>query len=463
VSLLPQSALHDAITSTRSVRLVGRVTRVAGLLVDGTLPGAHLGMVCRLRVPGAAHNGIPAEVVALRERSVSLMPLGGVAGIQTGTEILTTGEQPSVRVGNGLLGRVLDGWGNPLDGKGKLTARAAPSRYPLDPAPLNPLLRAEVAEPLSLGVRAIDGMLTCGQGQRMAILAGAGVGKSTLLAMMVKRSAADVIVVGLVGERGREVKRFVDHDLGPEGMQRAVLVAATSDHAPALRVRAARVATSIAEYFRDQGKRVLLLIDSLSRVAMAQRELGLAVGEPPATKGYPPSAFAIIPRLLERAGPGLIPKTGVAGSITALYTTLLEGDDLGDPIGDAVKATTDGHIVLSRKLADRGHFPAIDILGSTSRVMGELVSDEHKADAVAMRRLMADHRAVHDLAVMGAYSHGSNADYDRALAAWPDVEGWLTQGSSEAITLSRSAQGLQALVAQHPGAKKPSRQTRSAS
>ena len=305
MSLLPMPDLKHAIRRSPALRVSGRVLRVAGLLVEGSIPGAHLGMVCQLQLPGGdARDAVPAEVVALQSRSVSLMPLGGVQGIRSGTLIHTTGEQPLVAVGPGLLGRVLDGWGTPLDAHGAVDPRDQ-TYYPLDPKPLNPLERSMITRPLAVGVRSIDALLACGQGQRLAIMAGAGVGKSTLMGMMCRNTEADVTVIALVGERSREVKRFVSHDVGPEVMKRAVVVAATSDHAPALRVRAARVATAIAEYVRDQGKRVLLLMDSLSRVAMAQRELGLAVGEPPATKGYPPSSFAIIPRLLERAGPGI--------------------------------------------------------------------------------------------------------------------------------------------------------------
>ena len=443
--LLPSLDIQNAVDRAQPFRLSGKVTGVSGLLVEGAVPGAQLGMVCRLQLSSHRKDlSVPAEVVAINRGRVSLMPLGGVAGIQHGTPILTTAERPVLPVGNGLLGRVVDGWGNPLDGQPLYDTL---DRYPLEPAPLNPLLRSSVEHPLSVGVRSIDGMLTCGTGQRMAILAGAGVGKSTLLGMMCRNTSADVTVIGLIGERGREVKHFIEKDLGPEGMKRAVVVAATSDHAPALRVRAARVATTIAEYFRDQGKKVLLLVDSLSRVAMAQRELGLAVGEPPATKGYPPSAFTIIPRLLERAGPGI-----GDGSITAFYTTLLEGDDLGDPIGDAVKATTDGHIVLSRALADRGHFPAVDVLASTSRVMGEVVSTEHRAAANVIRGLLADHKQVEELATIGAYQRGTRADYDRALDAWPKISQFLQQPIERAASLEESIQNLSVLAGEFGGA-----------
>ncbi len=433
--LLPMPSLRDVVARAPRYRVSGRVTRVAGLLVEGSLPGARLGMVCRLKLPGMAlDEAVPAEVVALgHDRTVSLMPLGGVTGIRTGTEICTTNEEPAVVVGNALLGRVLDGWGEPIDGKGPVTRAPLPERYLLDPPPLNPLQRGAVDKPLSVGVRVIDGMLTCGQGQRMAILAGAGVGKSTLLGMMCRNTDADVTVMALIGERSREVKRFVDHDLGPGGLKRSVVVAAVSDQAPALRVRAARVA-------------VLLLVDSLSRVAMAQRELGLAVGEPPATRGYPPSSFAIIPRLLERAGPGI-----GSGSITAFYTTLLEADDLGDPIGDAVRATTDGHIVLSRQLADRGQFPAVHVLQSSSRVMGDIASPEHIEAARRVRALLADYDEVEELVTLGAYKAGSQPRYDRALEAQADIARWRVQAEDESADLSESVQALIGLSDSHGG------------
>ncbi|MFT7623688.1 MAG: flagellum-specific ATP synthase [Myxococcota bacterium] len=446
--LLPMKQLEAMVRRSPVYRVSGRVTRVSGLLVEGSLPGARLGMVCRLKLPGMRlDEAVPAEVVALgHDRTVSLMPLGGVTGIHAGAEIHTTNEEPSVVVGRGLLGRVLDGWGTPIDGKGSVTSSANPVRYLLDPPPMNPLERGDVDAPLSVGVRSIDALLTCGRGQRMAILAGAGVGKSTLLGMMCRNTDADVTVMALVGERSREVKRFVEHDLGPEGLKRGVVVAAVSDQAPALRVRAARVATSIAEYFRDQGKRVLLLVDSLSRVAMAQRELGLAVGEPPATRGYPPSSFAIIPRLLERAGPGTN-----GGSITAFYTTLLEGDDLGDPIGDHVRATTDGHIVLSRRMADRGQFPAVDVLKSTSRVMGDIAQPDHAEAARTIRQLMADYDDVEELVTLGAYKLGTQAKYDRALTAAPDIARWRAQRVEEDADMDESIAGLMGLAAKHGG------------
>jgi FliI/YscN family ATPase len=352
------------------------------------------------------------------------MPLLAVPGLTTGTVVRPVIDDQSVGVGSQLIGRVIDGWGHPMDGGPPVHDTA---RYPLQPPPMNPMERGLIERPLPLGIVAVDGLLSCGEGQRVAILAGAGVGKSTLLGMMARHTSADVTVVGLIGERSREVKRFVDVDLGEEGRKRSVVVAATSNTAAALRIRAARVATSVAEYFRDKGMRVLLLMDSLTRVAMAQRELGLATGEPPTTKGYPPSSFAIIPQLLERAGMG----GQGGGSITGFYTALLEGDDLGDPIGDAIRATTDGHIVLSRRLAERGHFPAVDVLASTSRVMPEVVTSDHRDSAAAIRRVLADLREVEELLALGAYERGSVQRFDRALSFTDEIMAMLRQPAGE--------------------------------
>lgn len=424
-SLIPWGLVDHALAEVQSISLSGRVMRVSGLVVEGTLPRARLGMLCRLMVRGEP-DGIPAEVVALKEGSCSLMPLRGIQGITSGTPIEPVEELSGVAVSPQLVGRVLDPWGQPIDGGKRLRALR---RVPLNPMPLNPMDRKLVESPLGMGVGAIDTMLTVGEGQRVAIMAGAGVGKSTLLGMLARSSEADVTVIALIGERSREVKRFVDKELGPEGLERSVVVSATSDTAVALRLRAAFAATAFAEYFRDEGKRVLLLMDSLTRVCMAQRELGLATGEPPTTRGYPPSAFAIIPRLLERAGQG----TG-RGSITAFYTCLLEGDDLGDPIGDAVRAVTDGHIVLSRRLAARGHFPAIDILQSTSRVMSDVVGIEHRRAAATVRRLIADLNEVEELMSFGAYKPGDVPRFDRALAFEQQLRDIVTQPADGHVT-----------------------------
>lgn len=435
--MLPVETLRAALEQTSTLPVSGRVTGVGGLLVEGTLPDARMGMSCAIRI---AESGrvVPAEIVALRGDTVSLMPLESVGGVTIGSIIEPRGRQASVGVGDDLLGRVLDGWGNPIDGGPPLDVTR---QMPLYPAPLNPMERGLVDKPLPVGLRAVDGVLTSGQGQRVVVMAGAGVGKSTLLAMMARATEADVTVLALVGERSREVKRFVESELGAEGLKKAVVVSATSNMAAALRIRAARVATSIAEHYRDQGKRVLLLMDSLTRVCMAQRELGLAIGEPPTTRGYPPSAFAIIPELCERAGMG----TG-SGSITAFYTALLEGDDLSDPIGDAIRAVTDGHLVLNRRLAEQGHYPAIDVLQSTSRVMDDVTDERHQASARDIRRALADLREVEELITFGAYREGEVPRFDRALAFGPAIRSYLQQPVSQLTTFGDSVGDLNTLM-----------------
>ena len=434
---LPWEEIRSALDAEPPVRLSGRVIRVGGLVLQGLMPGAKMGMMCRLHIPGAVES-VPAEVVALRDGEVSLMPLSAVSGITVGTEIEPVDHDPSVPVGDDMVGRVLDGWGRPIDGGAPLRASA---RYPLQPPPLNPMERGLIERPLSVGIRAVDGMLTCGEGQRLVVMAGAGVGKSTMLGMMARNTEADVTVVALIGERSREVKSFVQQELGVDGLSRSVVVSSTSNTSVALRIRAARTATAIAEYFRDQGLRVLLLMDSLTRVCMAQRELGLATGEPPTTRGYPPSAFAIIPQLLERAGPGVN-----GGSITAYYTALLESDDLGDPIGDAIKAVTDGHIVLSRKLADSGHFPAIDVLQSTSRVMSEVVSLNHRQAAADMRRVMSNLSEAEELQTFGAYRRGEVPRFDLAMDFGTPLRTYLRQLSDEATRFEISRDALLKMV-----------------
>lgn len=447
---LPWERIQQVLSDVQPVLLSGRVLRVNGLVVEGTLPRARLGMLCRLMVRGEP-GGIPAEVVALMEGTCSLMPLRQISGITSGTPIEPVEELSAVPVSEAFVGRVIDAWGNPIDGGRPIRATR---RWPLQPPPLNPMDRNMVERPLAMGISSIDSLLTAGDGQRVVIMAGAGVGKSTLLGMLARSSEADVTIIALVGERSREVKRFVEKELGERGRARSIVVSATSDTAVALRIRAAYAATSLAEYFRDEGKRVLLLMDSLTRVCMAQRELGLATGEPPTTRGYPPSAFAIIPRILERAGQG----TTGNGSITAFYTCLLEGDDLADPIGDAVKAVTDGHIVLSRDLADRGHFPAIDVLASTSRVMSDVVDHEHRRAASSVRRLAADLREAKELLAFGAYKPGEVGRFDKALALEPTLRELLTQGSENDIrAFDQSRQKLLALARAFEGKAEPAR------
>jgi flagellum-specific ATP synthase len=430
------SLSNTALTRLReldTMRYVGRIERVVGMLVEAVLPNARIGALCRIETPGS--RPILAEVVGLKEGRVVMMPLGERTGLTIGTPVTMSANDARLRVGAGCLGRVLNGLGRPIDGKGPLEDV---DEVPLTPRPINPLDRGVISRPIDMGVRAINGLITVGEGQRLAILAGAGVGKSTLLAMAARNTEADVTVIGLIGERGREVQEFVERDLRLQesGGERICVVAATSDESPALRIRAAFTATAIAEYFRAQGLRVLLLMDSLTRVVMAQREIGLSVGEPPATRGYPPSAFQMIPRLLERAG------LGRRGSITALYTTLVEADDPDDPVADAVRGTTDGHIVLSRKLAEAGHYPAIDVPRSISRVMRNIVEPNHLDAATSFRKLLVDYEAAQELITLGAYRQGSNREQDAAIERYPELREFLVQSPDENVSLDASIGAL---------------------
>ncbi len=393
----------------------GKVTQAVGLLVEGFLPKARIGGLCEISVDG---EQIEAEVVGFRGRTTLLMPLKELGGVQMGSLITPLQSHPRVPVSEGLLGRVIDGLGQPLDG----TPLPPPStEVPLYAEPPSPLQRPPIRSPLWLGIRAVDSLLTVGRGQRMGIFAGSGVGKSVLLGMMARNAISDVNVIALIGERGREVLEFIQRDLGEEGLKRSVVIAATSDTAPLVRVRAANLATSIAEFFRDRGADVLLMMDSLTRYAMAQREIGLAAGEPPTTRGYPPSVYSRLPRLLERAGNS--PK----GSITGLYTVLVEGDDLNDPIGDTVRSIIDGHISLSRELAAQNHYPAIDVLYSASRVMNDVIKPKHKRSAGQVRALMAAHRKAEDLIHIGAYKKGADPLIDRAIERIQGIRALLCQ------------------------------------
>lgn len=394
-----------AIDNANLVKTYGRVTQVIGLTIESLGPDAKIGDLCFVYT----HNGknlIKAEVVGFKSDRVLLMPLGELGSIGPGCDVVNTGMPLQIKVGTQLLGRVLDGLGEPLDGDklppGLIT-------YSTNRLPPNPLSRPIISEPLKLGVRSIDSLLTVGKGQRMGIFAGSGVGKSTLLGMIARNTAADVNVIALIGERGREVKEFIERDLGEEGLKRSVVIVATSDQPALVRIKGAFIATSIAEYFRDQGLNVNLMMDSVTRFATAQREVGLAIGEPPATKGYTPSVFAILPKLLERSG------TNQYGSITALYTVLVDSDDMNEPIADAVRGILDGHIVLDRKLAHKGHFPAIDILASVSRVMKDIVNNDQLIAAENLKKLMAAYHEAEDLINIGAYQKGTNALIDKAI------------------------------------------------
>ncbi len=423
----------DAVDRADTLPLQGRVLRVVGLLIESEGPRARLGEVCDV-VSG--DTILPVQVVGFRGGTLLTVPLGELAGIRPGDRIIARQGAISVPVGPQLLGRVVDALGRPLDDR----PLRLPDRVPLHPPSLNPMQRDTVSTPLPTGVRAIDGLLTCGRGQRLGLFGGSGVGKSTLLGMMTRGTAADVIVMALVGERGREVRSFIDHDLGPRGLERSVVVVSTSDNPPLLRMRAAYTATSIAEYFRDQGKHVLLLMDSVTRFAMAQREVGLAAGEPPTTKGYPPSVFAALPSLLERAG-------GVRGrgSITALYTVLVDGDDHNEPIADAVRSILDGHIVLSRDLAQRYHYPPIDILQSVSRTMPDVVGVEHRQLAATFRDWVAAIRDSEDLVNVGAYVEGSNPRIDAARARQDAIRGFLCQDAEALSGFPETVEALRAL------------------
>ena len=402
-------------------KLRGRVRKVIGTIIHASAPDVQVGEIVELRTPGVP-DVLMAEVVGFLADVALLSPIGELYGVSPRTEVIPTGRVQSVAVGDGLLGRVLDGLGNFTDGR---PAPVLDTYYPIYQLPPDPMRRRIIEEPLPLGVRAIDGLLTCGEGQRMGIFAAAGGGKSTLLAMMVKGAEADVIVLALIGERGREVREFIEHDLGPEGRAKSVIVVATSDKSPMERAKAAFTATSIAEYFRDQGKRVLFLMDSVTRFARALREIGLAAGEPPTRRGFPPSVFANLPKLMERAG------MNETGSITALYTVLVEGDDMNEPVADETRSILDGHIILSAKLARENHYPAIDVLASKSRVMGKVTEAQHQESAGAVNELLAAYQEVELLVKIGEYQKGSDPRADRAIAKLDDIRAFLRQRTDE--------------------------------
>ena len=420
------------------VRTYGRLTRAVGLVLEAVGLRLPVGSDCLIELPsGYPDKTAEAEVVGFAGDKILLMPLSAVDGLLPGARVYApespggAGIGPRTKrlpVGDGMLGRVVDASGRPLDGLGPLDVD---QQVPLSRAPVNPLTRAPIKDVLDTGVRAINAMLTVGRGQRMGLFAGSGVGKSVLLGMMARYTSADVIVVGLIGERGREVKDFIDNTLGKEGMARAVLVAAPADTSPLLRLQGAAYATCLAEYFRDRGKNVLLIMDSLTRYAMAQREIALAVGEPPATKGYPPSVFAKLPALVERAGNGDINAEGQGGSITAFYTVLTEGDDQQDPIADSARAILDGHVVLSRSLAESGHYPAIDIEASISRAMTALITPEQFESVRAIKQMLSRYQRNRDLISVGAYAPGHDAQLDKAIALYPKIEAFLQQAMDE--------------------------------
>lgn len=414
----------------------GKVSQLVGLVIEGFCPGASVGDLCDV-YPQGGSPPVMAEVVGFKGDTILLMPLGDTRGILQGSRISLRAEKPMVKVGEELKGRVLDGLGEPMDG------RPLPfldnERF-IYGSPVSPLSRRRITHPMPLGIRVLDGLLSCGRGQRMGIFAGSGVGKSVLLGMIARNTSADVNVIALIGERGREVREFVERDLGTEGLERSVVVVSTPDDPPLIRVRAAFMATAIAEYFRDQGNHVLLMMDSATRVAMAQREVGLAVGEPPATKGYTPSVFTLLPTILERVG-----TADHEGDITGLYTVLVEGDDMNEPVADAMRSILDGHIVLSRELASRNHYPAVDVLNSVSRVMMDIVSPEQMGAANRFREVLATYREAEDLINIGAYVEGSNARIDNSIARIDRLEQFLKQGINEKVSLPQTVEQLRGL------------------
>lgn len=419
------------------IQVRGKVTNIVGLVVEGHGPGSAMGGMCEIYSRSRKHS-IMAEVVGFRDKRVLLMPLGDLNGIGPGSVIIARNSQPVVKVGNDMLGRIIDGMGNPLDGKAPLMLD---HEMPLYGNPYNPLKKRRIDTPLDLGIRSINGILTVGKGQRMAIMAGSGVGKSVLLGMMARHTKADVNVIALIGERGREVNEFLERDLGEEGLKRSVVVTAISDQPSLIRIRGAYLATTIAEYFRDQGLDVLLMMDSVTRFAMSMREVGLAVGEPPTTKGYTPSCFAKMPKLLERAG-----NTSSKGSITGLYTVLVEGDDMTEPVADTVRSIVDGHIVLSRDLAARGHYPAVDILRSVSRVMNDIVDEKHLNASRSIQAMTAVYEEARDLINIGAYVAGNNPEIDTAIRHVDSINRFLRQGINEKATIEQSVEQMGAIA-----------------
>lgn len=428
--------LLDVVQSTPLIQKRGRVRRIVGQVVEATGPKASVGQTCNIISQSSGKN-ITAEVVGFKDDLILLVPYADVNGISSDDIVTINSNSMEITVGDHLLGRVLNGLGQPIDGKGPI---APYTKRPIHNEPPDPLSRTRITKPLLTGIRAIDMFLTCGRGQRVGIFAGSGVGKSVLLGMVARNTLADVNVIALIGERGREVRDFIEKDLGEAGLQRSVVVAVTSDQAPLIRIKGSLIATAIAEYFRDEGKNVMLMMDSVTRVAMAQREIGLSVGELPASKGYTPSVFGMLPKLLERAG-----ATG-KGSITGMYTVLVEGDDMNDPVADTVRSILDGHIILSRKLASLGHYPAIDILQSVSRVMIDVVDSEHRKLANRLIEVLATYEEAEDLINIGAYVKGSNPRIDRAIALIDDLKALLQQDIEEQVDFDQSLQQMSAIL-----------------
>ena len=422
---------YNAVESAKPIRLHGKVTQVVGLVIEGYCPDTSVGAICEIRP--SEGEPIPAEVVGFRDNKTLLMPLGEIRGVGLDSLITVRRDKASMGVGPLMLGRVIDGLGNPIDEKGPLRVE---EEFPIYAAPINPMLRPPIRKPLDLGIRSINGLLTCGQGQRVGIMAGSGVGKSTLLGMIARYTEADVNVIALIGERGRELREFIEKDLQEQGLKKSVVVVATSDQPPLVRMRGAYIATTIAEYFAKQGKKVLLMMDSATRFAMAMREVGLAIGEPPTTKGYTPSVFAALPKLLERTG------NFSEGSITGLYTVLVEGDDFNEPISDSMRSILDGHIVLSRSLAARNIYPPIDILASASRVMNDVAPHDHQELAGRFKETLATYQQSEDLINIGAYKAGSNSGIDYAISKMDGMMKYLKQAVHDPVSMQAAVQDL---------------------
>lgn len=439
-SSLKLSRYLPVIDELKLIRFHGKVTQVVGLVIEGFCPDTAVGSLCEIYPTDG--DPIMAEVVGFRDNKTLLMPLGELRGVGLGSLISVRRQKASMRVGPGLLGRVIDGLGNPIDDKGPIIAE---EEYPIYAIPVNPLKREPIRKPLDLGIRAINGLLTCGEGQRVGIMAGSGVGKSTMLGMIARYTEADINVIALIGERGRELREFIEKDLQAEGLQKSVVVVATSDQPPLVRMRGAYIATTIAEYFQAKGKKVLLMMDSATRFAMAMREVGLAIGEPPTTKGYTPSVFAALPKLLERTG------NLQTGSITGLYTVLVEGDDFNEPISDAMRSILDGHITLSRELAARNIYPPIDVLNSASRVMMDVTDRSHQQMVGVFKELLATYRQSEDLINIGAYKAGSNPKIDIAIAKMDDMTSYIKQDIRDGISVAKSVDELRSLLGEGLG------------
>jgi flagellum-specific ATP synthase len=429
--MIDLSRYLPVVETAKTVRFHGKVTQVVGLVIEGYCPETAVGSLCDVHSDG--YPPIPAEVVGFRDNKTLLMPLGELRGVGLGSLISVRRENAALGVGPGMLGRVIDGLGQPIDDKGAIPVA---EEFPVYALPVNPMKRRPIRKPLNLGIRAINGLLTCGEGQRVGIFAGSGVGKSTLLGMIARYTEADVNVIALIGERGRELREFIEKDLQEEGLRKSVVVVATSDQPPLVRMRGAYIATTIAEYFQAQGKKVLLMMDSATRFAMAMREVGLAIGEPPTTKGYTPSVFAALPRLLERTG------NFQGGSITGLYTVLVEGDDFNEPISDAMRSILDGHIILTRELAARNIYPPIDLMNSASRVMSDVTTREHRGLAGEFKEILAAYRQAEDMINIGAYKVGSNPKIDYAIMKMEQMIAFVKQDVSDGVDVEASIAAL---------------------